>query len=380
MSIRPLKLLVMSIWLAAVPALCAAQVTPASGYTPPDDTQAIRLGATLFYDYTFMSAPTAKDADGNEIHTNSFNVSRAYINVTGNISHVIGFRITPDIVRDADPGSLQGNLVYRIKYAYAQINMDDWTGDWKGTWARVGIQQTPYIDFMEGIYRYRFQGTIFVEREQIGGNLTSSDAGASFHTGLPNNYGEVHFGVYNGEGYSKNEVNNQKAFQIRATVRPLATNSMVVARGLRFTVFWDNDNYVQNANRDRFVFNTTYEHKYFNLGYDYLNGKDQTSGTTANTDSKGWSFWITPFFHEKGNGLEALLRVDRFTPDNTTSGKTNQDKQRFIGGVAYWFPHPGGSATAALLLDYEQLKFDQFPDAAANATQKRLAVHGLINF
>ena len=48
-----------------------------------------------------------------------------------------------------------------MKYAYAQFNLDDWTGNLKSTWVRLGIQQTPIIDFQEGIYRYRFQGTVF---------------------------------------------------------------------------------------------------------------------------------------------------------------------------------------------------------------------------
>src|SRR5207248_2487496 len=112
-----------------------------------------------------------------------FNVSRAYINVTGNISHTVTFRITPDVTRETSAGSsLGGALVFRIKYAFAQINLDDWTGNWHGSFIRAGIQQTPFIDFEENIYRYRFQGTVFVEREQIGGNLTSADAGVSFHT------------------------------------------------------------------------------------------------------------------------------------------------------------------------------------------------------
>jgi hypothetical protein len=231
---------------------------------------------------------------------------------------------------------------------------------------------------MEGIYRYRFQGTIFVERDQIGGNLTSSDTGASFHTGLPNNYGEIHAGIYNGEGYSKAEVNDQKAFQIRGTVRPLATSSSLAARGLRVTFFYDADHYIRNAERKRFVANATYEHRWFNVGWDYLDGKDQTSVTTADVGSKGWSLWVTPFFKEKGNGPEALFRVDRFKPNVTTLD--TQQRQRLIAGFAYWFPHPGGAATAALLLDFEQLKFDGFPSTAANATQQRIALHGLINF
>ena len=31
----------------------AAQVTPAAGYTPPDDTPKVNVGATIFGDYTY---------------------------------------------------------------------------------------------------------------------------------------------------------------------------------------------------------------------------------------------------------------------------------------------------------------------------------------
>src|SRR3981081_1404018 len=191
---------------------CAAQVTPAAGYVPPDDTPAVKVGATIFADYTALQTPKITDADNNSVTSNAFNVGRAYINITGNISHNIAFRITPDIARlteTATPSSsLNGSYVFRLKYAYAQFNLDDWLNPGRtGTWARLGMQQTPWVDFMEGVYRYRFQGTIFEERE---GFLSSSDIGASFHYNLPGNYGDVHAGVYNGETYSKPEVNDQK--------------------------------------------------------------------------------------------------------------------------------------------------------------------------
>src|SRR5881398_278432 len=86
----------------AVLALCcsvrvvSAQVTPAAGYTPPDDTPSIKIGAVIFADYTYNQDPTTTDADGNTIHPDSFNVTRSYINITGNVSHLVAFRITPD--------------------------------------------------------------------------------------------------------------------------------------------------------------------------------------------------------------------------------------------------------------------------------------------
>jgi hypothetical protein len=366
-------LLLAMVGLAWMPGAALAQVTPAQGVTPPDDTQAIKIGAVLFADWTRTFEPKATDAAGNSYSPNAFNVTRAYINVTGNISHRVSFRITPDITRESGVGSsLAGSLTFRIKYGYAQYSLDDWTGDWKQTWVRFGIQQTPFIDAEEGVYRYRFQGTVFVERD---GGLSSSDAGATVHTSLPGGYGDIHTGVYNGEGYSRVETNNQKAFMFRTTIRPFPGGG-TLTKGIRVTGFYIGDHYVKDAPRSRGVGSVWYEHRRFNAGFDYINEHDQTLPTNANVNAEGWSVFATPFFKEKGNGPEMLLRYDHFKPDTSL----DQTRKRTIAGFAYWFPHPGGASTAALMLDYEQVTFDGFPSTAAFVTQKRLALHGLINF
>ena len=229
----------LALFVLAAPA--RAQVTPAAGYTPPDDTPSIKVGVTLFTDYTYQVKPEVTDADGNEVNLSGFNVARTYINVTGNISHLLAFRITPDITRETGVGSsLNGSLTLRLKYGYAQLNLDDWMP--KGSWVRLGIQQTPWVDFEESVYRYRFQGPIFTDRE---GYLSSSDAGVSFHTAFPRNYGDVHVGVYNGETYSRPEPNDQKAIQIRGTFRPLPGSATL--RGLRLSAFYDADSYVRDG-------------------------------------------------------------------------------------------------------------------------------------
>jgi len=266
-----------------------AQVTPAAGYTPPDDTPSIRVGITLFPSFTYQTTPTITDADGNVVNKNSFDVTRAYLNFTGNVSHIIAFRITPDITRQSGLLALgAGNsvssdsLVFRIKYAYAQFNLDDWMT--KGSWTRIGIQQTPWDDFDEGIYRYRFQGTTFAERLPLPTTMTSSDAGVSFHYNLPSNYGDFHFGVYNGENYQKVEVNDQKALEFRGTLRPFAT-SMPVLRGVRAHLVYYNDNYQSSDERKRVMGNVTFEHQYLNAEFDYLSAKDEVkvvAQTTAN--------------------------------------------------------------------------------------------------
>jgi hypothetical protein len=380
----------MWLFVLAVPGLAWAQVTSSTTMsgTPPSDTPSINLGTTIYTDYTFQKSPKVTDAAGNTVSSNAFNVSRAYINVLGNISHVVQFRVTPDITRESSTvPALSGSLVFRIKYTFLQLNLDDWTGNFKGSWVRMGIQQTPIIDWLEGIYRYRFQGTTFIEREQTGTpfkQLSSSDAGFSFHTNLPNNYGDVHFGVYNGEGYVAAEPNNLKSFQIRGTFRPFGRGSLA-ARGWRVTGFYDNDNVLKNAERDRAIFDTTYEHKRFNAGFDYLDAKDQAVANAvigSVTHSHGWAFWATPFFKEKGHGWEALIRYDDFVPNAATVGTdgSTPHKQRTIAGLAYWFPHPGGPQTAALMLNLDRVHFTASPNTGGTATVTKIMISALINY
>jgi hypothetical protein len=364
-GIRRLTAALVTCVASVVPA--AAQMTPAAGYTPPDDTPSIKVGATLFADYTVLQTPKIKDADDNEVTSSAFNLGRAYLNVTGNISHNVAFRITPDITRETGTGSsLNGSYTFRLKYAYAQFNLDDHLNPGRtGTWIRLGMQQTPWVEFMETLYRYRFQGTVFEDRE---GYLSSSDIGASFHYNLPGNYGDLHAGLYNGETYTKPEVNDQKGFLVRGSLRPLSMHP--VLRGLRVTGFYDHDAYVKNAERTRAIAALTFEHKYLNASFDYFAATDQTSATRTPVDARGFSVWATP---RAANGWEGLARYDRIEPNTDVSGT----RKRAIGGVAYWFPHQG-TVSSALLLDIEQVTFDNF--VTLQPTQRRFAVHALVNF
>ena len=341
------------------------QVTPAGGYTPPDDTPKFNIGATIFADYTYQDSPKIQDADKNTVNLSSFNVGRAYINFTGNLNHLIQFRVTPDIVRETGTGSsLNGSYTFRLKYAYGQLNLDDWATH--GSWLRLGIQQTPYVDYTEGIYRYRFQGPIFVDRE---GFLSSSDAGFSGHYNFPGNYGDVHAGYYNGENYNKAETNNQKGFMVRGSVRPLPLGGAL--KGLRLTGFINNDHYVEGAKRQRTLGQITYEHPWVNLGAEFLQATDQTLTTAARVKASGYSLWATPRLGLRG--WELLLRRDELKPNKTT----NQKRTRDIIGVAYWIPNLQ-RVTAAILFDYDSLKRTGVTPSVPDATN--YAVHMLINF
>ena len=363
--------------LAAGPA--SAQVTPTPTTPPPDDNPSVRVGGTLFADFTKTFAPTIVDAGGSSVSPSAFNVSRAYINLTGQLNHLFAFRITPDIVRETGSGSsIAGSMTLRLKYGYAQMNLDDWL--WRGTFARAGMIQTPYVDFEETVYRYRFQGGVFPDRE---GYMTSSDYGAAARTLLPRGYGEIYGGLYNGEGFTRADPNDQKAFELRATVRPFPTGNL--SRGLRVTAFQMSDHTVKNADRRRTSALVTFEHRFVNMAWSWLDAVDQAAPSAPRVPARGQSFWITPRMPlgpppvappagVVRASLEGLFRYDRLEPNRDADAL----KERWIAGVAYWPKMRSASYSAAFMLDFERVAYEAFDPPRPN--ERRLALHMLVAF
>ena len=140
---------------------------------------------------------------------------------------------------------------------------------------------------------------------------------------------------------------------------------------MRLTAFYNADHYIKDGERNRFVAQATYEHRYLNAGFDFLRATDQSSVSVAELSGRGFSIWATP---RSPSGWEGLLRYDRLTPNTSLD---SQVRSRTILGVAYWFPLQGGVSTA-LLLDYDGATFENF--TPAQPKQQRIAVHGLVNF
>src|SRR5262249_43046772 len=138
--------------------------------------------------------------------------------------------------------------------------------------------------------------------------------------------------------------------------------------------------------RKRFIAHVTYEHPYIVAGYEYLDRHDQTSAKVGTPDvhAQGYSIWATP---RSTIGWEGLLRYDHYTPNTSsafapaassptaTTTFDSQKQNRYIFGVAYWFPHQG-NVSAALMLDYDGQSFDNI----TTAPTKSIVLHALINF
>jgi len=354
--------------LASMP--CAAQTaqppTPQTSSAP--DTPTVKVGGTIFTDYSYQQQPKVTDSDGNLVNLSQFEITRAYVNLTGNLSRRIAFRLTTDVARETGVGSaLEGSYTLRLKFAYGQWNLDDWLG--KDTHVKFGIHETPWLLYMDEIYRYRFQGPQFEERD---GFLALTDAGVSFHYAFRSDYGDVHTGYYNGDSYSKFEPNDQKGWQTRGSFRPFARGPAALY-GLRVNGFYDHDAYVKSAERRRASASVTFEHKYVNAAFDYLSARDQTSVKTpgvTTVNSREWSVWATP---KTTMGLEGLLRYDRGEPNATPTSQMIH--ARTIGGVAYWFLTTPG-ITTAVMFDVDNTTFQK----ATQPTVRKYAVHAMFNF
>jgi hypothetical protein len=348
------------LWPAG-PAFAQAPATPAPA------APAVKVDGQLFTEYTYTFAPRASDASGRLIPPNAFNITRAYITLQGNVAPRLSYRLTADAARENGTGaSLAGSLELRIKYAFLQYGLGPRLGP--DAWVRFGVQHTPFIDAVETIYRYRFEGTLFTERDAA---MSGSDAGVTMHVDLPAGHGDLHGGLFNGEGGSHLEANDQKSLQFRATYKPAPAYPLM--KGFRLQYFINDDHYERDAPKRRMLSSMYFEHRRFNAGFDVLMARDQLTPDLPRIDGRGLSMWVTPFFREKGNGPEMLLRFDRFRLDLQGPAL----RHRIIAGLAWWFPVEGGRP-AAIMIDYEQLT--TLGAAIPVPQSRRLGVHAMMHF
>jgi len=287
----------------------------------------------------------------------------------------VAFRITPDVTRQS--GLIKSRLaqqhlerqvlVFRIKYGSRRSISDDWMT--KGSWTRFGIQQTPLLDYEEGIYRYRFQGTTLHRARgflQFGGRGRVVPLQPAVELRRRPTSGST-----NGEGYAKKRIRNGSESCRNPRHAPPVRAQHADSPGHSRDRFLLRRQLHQEAlERTRAVGQLTFEYKYINAGYDYIKAHDQTAFAAPDVAASGWSFWATPKKpFDNGSSVEVLLRYDHLQP-NTVVRPT---VRRTIAGLAYCFPHQGAVSTARML-DYDGQTFNT--SRPAQPAQKRIAVHG----
>jgi hypothetical protein len=343
--------------LVCVVGFCAAaraQTPSAPPTAPPEpDYPIIRVGVLSYVQY---------DAElENRQGFNAFDLTRGYVNINGQLSKNVRFRLTPDIRRATD-STLAGTLVFRVKYAFLELdNVKS-----PRSWVRFGAHQTPWLDFEESINRYRVQGTMFSEREGL--IPGSSDFGVGYLTPL-GKYLDLQTGVYNGEGYAQTDVNKYKSAQARLTLRPFAGRG--VANGLRLSGFYSAGWYAANRPRNLGIAMGSFEHANLVATLQYLKATDNPNAAAPrDIDRNGASAFVE--IRQGIKGWAALARVDHLDPDDSLG---NNSQRRVIAGGAYWFVWP--RSRVGLVVTNEQVHYDA---TTARPHENRLLVQTHVEF
>jgi len=286
-------------------------------------TPTITVGGVGYTQYLYQFH---KDSVTNS-HLNSFDVTRAYINVVGKFPAGVGVRITPDIYRNTTDGSLS----FRLKYAYAT-----WTPENSPLTLKMGAIHTPWLDWEEALWDYRMQGTMALERfrgPSGSGYLSSSDLGAGVDGKFKLDLVNFQVGVYDGETYNKPEGDEHKDLEGRLSVRVLESDDHSRVGGLRITGYGAVGKPTGGGKRNRYIGMLSYRSKLLTLAGQYGRVEDSLPGTTGTTKTvKGNIFSAYGVLNVPNTKVGIIGRVDVQKPDVDIG---NNRQTRFIAGMSY---------------------------------------------
>lgn len=267
----------------------------------------------------------------------NFDVTRAYINVIGRFDHGVSTRVTPDIYRVAD-----GSLSYRLKYAFVA-----WQPGKSPLTLKLGLNNTPFVDFEERLWDYRMQGTIAMDRN---GYLSSSDFGFLVDGNWGSDKVTMSAGVQNGENYNRPPGDGGKDFVARVSVRAMATDEGGPTGGLRLTAYAGAGNPNGGGTRQRYLGLVSYRSKLLTLAAELAATKDSALTDPVTETRKGRVFTtfgvlrVPPSYK-----VQIIGRLDAVDP-NTDEDDDRQT--RFIVGIAYQL-----SPNLRLLADVDHLSY-----------------------
>ncbi|QJA06533.1 hypothetical protein FVE67_06870 [Thermosulfurimonas marina] len=372
-------------------AKAAAEKVAKEGLALPKALRGVKFGTLTYLDYTNGYGPFD---NGKEEGQSYFTVMRAYFNFKKKINSWLSFRFTPDI----HPGN-ERSYDLRIKYAYAQFKLPDF-GFLTDLKMEFGQGHFPWLDFEEHINPYRMQGCM---PREFFGTFNSADRGVSIagnlggkldadfvkrltaHYPIYNHYagkyGTFWLSYMNGSGYSSEEVNENKAVELRLTLRPFphSTSGMFPLAGLQFSyfgIYGEGNRAVAGLGDPDYTVNLfmlSYQHPWFMVAAQYStstgnnNGKwvvQRPSGKMEELDTELYSIYADftlPVFNEK---LHLYARWDHFDPNDTGDyldtdyGRipdSNDEADHYILALAYYL-----TGKNILMLSAEWVNFDKY--------------------
>ena len=331
-------------WAVGPALVLTVAAAPLAAQAPPPQ---VTVGGVVYGQYLYQ----LKDSLGAG-HQNQFSIQRAYVNVIGKFSGGVQTRVTADIQPAA-----AGNQVLRLKYAYA-----GWTPGGSVLTYKLGLLQTPWLDWEEALWDYRMQGTMALDRN---GYATAADFGAGIDGKWKDDRVNGQFTVVNGEGYSGSGPagDKRKDAQARVSVRLLDTDDNSRVGGLRLTGYAGLGKYTGGGDRNRFVGMLSYRSKQFTLAGEFASTKDTLSPVNNNPDATGRVISGFGVLHLPTSAVAVIARVDVVDPNTSASADR---LTRVIGGLSYQV-----SPNLRVLADVDNLSYQATPTAAQDGTRSR---------
>lgn len=220
----------------------------------------VKIGATFFGDFSHYTDTSfgpqwydnVNQLGPGDPGLNVFEATRAYLNFFYTPNDHVTLRVTPDIYRQIDntdggiasnaagtstvSGSENGNLTFRLKYAYVDLQKYFGDGSFKNDKITFGQTQNPLIDWEEGLSGYRY--AYLMPWNYL--SLSSTYVGARLHGPIEFNgkeFLDYDMGVFTTASFHSIEVNDKKQAMARLSWYPFGTKAD--RTGLGFTVFED---------------------------------------------------------------------------------------------------------------------------------------------
>ncbi|MFP4019661.1 MAG: hypothetical protein ACLFUH_10470 [Bacteroidales bacterium] len=275
---------------------------------------------------------------------NKFTLKRSYITFKHKFNKTFDVRFTQDITLDKE-GDDAGNVETRLKYCYLNMNLEDFIFI-NNPYIEGGLVHRPWLDFEQKINHYRVQGSMFLERI---GMFNSADFGITFgglfggeidedyqknvSSSYPGRYGSFAIGVYNGGGYHALEYNESKTIEARLTIRPFPEN--LPGAQFSYTVAHGKGNTELEPDFHLHSGFFSYENRNVVLTAQYYTGEGNSSGSFIDNTGNALSNDGYSFFGEYRIPKTSFAVFGRY--DKFISCDVMFDKQRYIGGLAYYF-------------------------------------------
>lgn len=266
----------------------------------------VKVSGLIFAHYGYDLTETAASA-------NSFDLDRAYLTASSQMSEHLGAKITLDAGRLDDTAADTKVRVF-VKNAWLEA------ANGKAIKARFGVVDTGYVGYQESFIGGRYVAKMMADDQKL---QSTADFGVNVQGEQAGGLLSWHAAILNGEGYSKPEADAGKTGTARVSVNPLAKNEKLALPITGFVSYAipakNGDSVLTYAG----ALGVKVPHVY---GWFEYVGK-----STAGVSTGAISATVSPRFPKYAN---VILRVDRVDPDAKASGDSFL---KLIGGVSHDF-------------------------------------------